>query len=50
VICEYFRGAIAFSFYEQGREKDRFSIQPTKNNQAKAYQIKEFLNLQIESL
>ncbi|PZV25235.1 MAG: type II toxin-antitoxin system HicA family toxin [Snowella sp.] len=29
--------------------KDRLSIQPTKNNQAKAYQIKQFLNLQRES-
>jgi len=28
--------------------KDRLSIQPTKNNQAKAYQIKQFLNLQRE--
>ena len=31
-------------------QKDRLSIQPTKNNQAKAYQIKQFLNLQRGSL
>jgi predicted RNA binding protein YcfA (HicA-like mRNA interferase family) len=28
-------------------KKDRLSIQPTKNGQAKAYQVKQFLTLEL---
>ncbi len=29
-------------------QKARLSIQPTKNGKAKAYQVKQFLNLELE--